>query len=290
MNKNLKENVIHGDFNLPFTTYHLGLKDNINQIQIHWHEEIEIVYIEKGIVEINIDLQNYIAKSDSIYFIKPLSLHSMKLYNNKENYFSSMVFNLSMLQSSLADGSVVKYLAPILNNQNDLPLCIDSNCIAYNEILQCILNIFKCFKEKNKAFELEIKSHLLFLFSLLYKYDLITEKTNKNISGKSPENIRKILNYIKENYSTPISIKEIAEISGFSEYHFMKFFKKHIGMTCVEYINLYRLEQAANLLTSTEKSIMDIALEVGFNNVSYFNKLFKNTYNLTPKKYRNNYK
>ena len=66
----------------------------------------------------------------------------------------------------------------------------------------------------------------------------------------------------------------------------MRFFKKHMGLTSIQYINNYRLEKAAYLLTSTNNSIMDISLEVGFDNLSYFNKLFKKKYNITPKEFR----
>ena len=57
-------------------------------------------------------------------------------------------------------------------------------------------------------------------------------------------------------------------------------------MTSVEYINNYRLERSAYLLSSTDKSIMEISMDVGFNSVSYFNKLFKIKYKLTPKEFR----
>ena len=57
-------------------------------------------------------------------------------------------------------------------------------------------------------------------------------------------------------------------------------------MTSIEYTNNYRLEKASALLSSTDKSIMEISLDVGFNSVSYFNKLFKNKYKLTPKEFR----
>ena len=66
----------------------------------------------------------------------------------------------------------------------------------------------------------------------------------------------------------------------------MRFFKKHIGLTCIQYINNLRLEKSSILLTSTNNAIMDISLEVGFDNLSYFNKLFKRKYNLTPKEFR----
>ena len=83
-----------------------------------------------------------------------------------------------------------------------------------------------------------------------------------------------------------MSINTLAKICDYSEYHFMRFFKKHMGVTCIQYINNYRLEQASLLLTSTDNSIMDISLEVGFDNLSYFNKLFKKKYNITPKEFR----
>ena len=78
----------------------------------------------------------------------------------------------------------------------------------------------------------------------------------------------------------------MAEQLNFSEYHFMRFFKKHLGVTCIEYINNYRLDIAAKKLSMTNHSIMEVALETGFNNISYFNKLFKEKFKVTPKEFR----
>ncbi|WP_224034185.1 helix-turn-helix transcriptional regulator [Clostridium gelidum] len=109
-----------------------------------------------------------------------------------------MVFNLNMLNSAVTDGCLIKYFAPLLNNEHQLPLII------------------------------------------------------------------------KENYMENISIKDMCSICNFSEYHFMRFFKKYIGMTCIGYINTYRLQIASKFLDTTDKSIMDISFEVGFNNLFRF--------------------
>ena len=66
----------------------------------------------------------------------------------------------------------------------------------------------------------------------------------------------------------------------------MRFFKKYIGMSCIQYINNLRLDNASKLLTTTNKTIMEISLDVGFDNLSYFNKLVKRKYNMTPKAFR----
>ena len=87
--------------------------------------------------------------------------------------------------------------------------------------------------------------------------------------------MKTVLNYVQENFNRDMSIEEIAKLCNFSEYHFMRFFKKYAGTSCLKYINNYRLEKSAELLKSTSSSITDISLECGFNNLSYFNKLFK---------------
>ena len=89
------------------------------------------------------------------------------------------------------------------------------------------------------------------------------------------DKIKIILNYINQHFAEDISINTLATLCDYSEYHFMRFFKKHIGLTCIQYINNYRLEKASILLTTSNNAIMDISLEVGFDNLSYFNKLFK---------------
>ena len=97
--------------------------------------------------------------------------------------------------------------------------------------------------------------------------------------------ICKIIQVFLHYYS---SIKEISKLCNFSEYYFMRFFKKYSGTSCLKYINNYRLEKAAELLKSTAYSITDISLKCGFNNLSYFNKLFKRKYHLTPREFRDN--
>lgn len=284
--KNLKENAVHGDFILPFTTYSCGFSEIYYTIPIHWHEEIEFTIVNDGIGEYKIDLIPYKLEKGDLILIKPFSLHSINQLNNKNMHWHTMVFNLNMLNSAVTDGCLIKYFAPILNNEHQLPILIKKNSKGYDELYDTIIKIFECYKSKEIAFEIELKSLLYHFFVLLYKYDLIVKNKVNSLSSDVTNKMKIILNYIKENYMEDISIKDMCSICNFSEYHFMRFFKKYIGMTCIEYINNYRLEIASKLLDTTDKSIMDISFEVGFNNVSYFNKLFKNKFKFTPREFR----
>jgi len=284
--KNLKENAIHGDFILPFTTYYCGFSEIYYTIPIHWHEEIEFTIINEGVGEYKIDLIPYELEKGDLVLIKPFSLHSIHPIANQNMHWNTMVFNLNMLNSAVTDGCLIKYFAPLLNNEHQLPLIIKKTYRGYGELFNTITKIFACYDSKDIAFELELKSLLYHFFVLLYKYDLIVKNKATSLSSDVTNKMKIILNYIKENYMENISIKDMCSISNFSEYHFMRFFKKYIGMTCIEYINTYRLEIASKLLDTTNNSIMDICFEVGFNNVSYFNKLFKSKYKLTPRDFR----
>lgn len=286
-NIELKENRVHGSFILPFTTYFVELTDSTSSnVVTHWHEEIEILFIEKGSAEFKVDLDSHILKEGDILIINPYSLHSMHPINDIYCCWNVMLFNLGMLNSATIDGCLIKYFAPILNNEHQLPLIIDNSSNGYSEIAVCIKEIFKNFNSKNIAFELKLKSLLFCMFSLLYENNLVIKKKAALFSNKATEKIRIILNYIHLNYMNQLAISDIAHTCSLSEYYFMKFFKKNLGITCTEYINLYRLHIAAELLNTTDKSITEISFETGFNNVSYFNKLFKEKFKVTPKAFR----
>ena len=83
-----------------------------------------------------------------------------------------------------------------------------------------------------------------------------------------------------------LTIDELSCLCHFSRAHFMSFFHRYTGMTCVEYINRCRLFHAAQLLAETDRPVMEAALENGFHNISYFNKKFRALFGMTPRDYR----
>ena len=94
------------------------------------------------------------------------------------------------------------------------------------------------------------------------------------------------MKYVEEHYADTITIADMAALTFYSKSHFMKFFKDHMDMGFTEYLNDYRLSMAARLLAASGLSVLEIATRTGFDNLSYFNRLFKRKYGQTPREYR----
>ena len=288
--RKLKENKKHGNFLLPFIKYDTFIPNCFSIFPMHWHDEMEIIKIIKGKYIVNINLKEYVVEEGDIVILKSCTLHSFKQYENEKMASKTIMFDLSMLNSNVTDACSIKYFTPFLDNKVSYPTILKPSDKGYKNIKNCIDKLFLCYEEKNEFFEIKLKSYLFELFYILFKECFEIHDYSTKIKDDTTNDIKAILEYIKINYMNPISIKDLANVVNFSEHYFMRFFKKYMGMTCVDYINEYRLNIATNLLETTDMSIMEIAVKVGVNNISYFNKIFKKKFNLTPKEYRKNLK
>lgn len=101
--------------------------------------------------------------------------------------------------------------------------------------------------------------------------------------------IEKVFEYMRASYNKDVSLTDVAKIAGMTEVSFSRFIKKRTGKTFVESLNDIRLGYAARKLIDSSETIAEIAFKCGFNNVPYFNRLFKKKKNITPKEFRENY-
>ena len=97
---------------------------------------------------------------------------------------------------------------------------------------------------------------------------------------------QKLKRYADEFYTEDISLKMLAESYSKNEKYLGRIFKSDLGVSFSEYCNSLRLSKATKLLLESEAKVIDIALECGFNNVAYFNRLFAKSYGISPTEYR----
>jgi AraC-like DNA-binding protein len=109
-----------------------------------------------------------------------------------------------------------------------------------------------------------------------------------NISYNS-RRIEKVFEHLRNNYQKEISLEDVSKIAGMTEVSFSRFIKKRTGRTFIDSLNDIRLGYASRLLIDSSQTVAEIAYKCGFNNISYFNRLFKKTKNITPKEFREQY-
>jgi AraC family transcriptional regulator len=123
------------------------------------------------------------------------------------------------------------------------------------------------------------------IFQLFSRFFITGEVTNK-IPAESKSRFKHILEFIQQNLENEITIRELACKAYLSSDHFTRIFKKLIGQTPLDYINLKRVEKAQLLLATTNLSLKEILEKTGFNSPSYFNRIFKKLTDCTPLGYR----
>lgn len=101
--------------------------------------------------------------------------------------------------------------------------------------------------------------------------------------------IEKAFEYMKNNYEKEISLEDISKIVNMSVVSFSRFIKKSTGKTFIDSFNDIRLGHASRLLIDTRLSIAEVSYKCGYNNLSYFNRIFKKKHSHTPKEFRDNY-
>lgn len=282
----LEEKVKHGDFMLPFAQYVTWLPLNFTSFALHWHKEVEIVYVQTGACEINVDLKNYVISEGDIVIVQPHALHSLKQHDQEHGCLFSWVFDVNMLCSGATDACYVKYFKPFIDGKMEYPQIINRIEPSYGMLKDLLLDLHRVCDIREPVMELEIKWHLEKFFFILFRDVFIRKQQHERSREAANKNIRVVLDYIQEHYQSPLNIEELAQLLHFSEPYFMRFFKKHTGMTCVDYINDFRMAKAIELLQTTSMTVMEIAMQVGLHNISYFNRLFKKKFQMTPKQYR----
>lgn len=274
----------HGDIMFPYVKYPTAIPYWYSCFPIHWHAEMEIISVNEGSCFYIVNSKKLLIEKGDILVISPFILHSF--YQNEDNIFlgDTYVFNLNIINNSI-DICNSKYFKPLMNNECNPYFLIKKCNPAYSKCSEILMELNKLSVEKNEFFEIKIKSYLLDLFYTFFTENIIT-LSSKPKEDRAAKKTKEILKFIEENYANNLSLNVISDKFDISLYHLSHIFKTTTGMSCIEYLVDYRLSMAANMLRQNNLPVLNIALDTGFNNISYFNRVFKKKFNVTPTKYR----
>ena len=284
----LHETKSHYNTDFSYNTYPCTIPQDFTEVPLHWHNEMELIYIKKGNGIVSIDLNYHSVSHGYLVIVYPGRIHSITNSDNSRLEYENIIFNINMLLPKECDRNTFEYFGHINNSDNNMTYIIRPADLHYREIISFIDEADKVCETFPAGFELKIRSCLYSFFFALHTYYSYTG--GSEVSGSlfidKMNKLKLIIRYIENNYTHAVSIHDIADECHFSESHFMKFFKQCTGTSFISYLNDYRLLIASRMLTSTDLSVTQIASECGFDNISYFNRCFKKKYGTAPSKMR----
>ena len=277
------EDKSHTSPEFPYNTYLCSIPLDFSAVNMHWHEEAEIIVIKKGMGIISVDLTEYEVQMGDIVFVMSGQLHAIRQLGNNAMEYENILFKPSLLRSGGCDLCWESFLLPMLSANVDIPAVIGPEHAVYREIAEAIGQIDRLCDTKPTGYQLAVKGHL---YLLLYHMHSQCRTSSSRPPQKHLAKLKTILSYVEAHYAEPITIEEMAGVCFYSKSYFMKFFKQSMGIGFIAYLNDFRLEIAARMLLSADANILDIGSACGFENLSYFNRSFKKKYGVTPGRFR----
>lgn len=285
----LKEERAHGSREYPYSQYYMRDIRHSFQIPVHWHDEVEIIYVEKGTLQVKIGDREYEGNAGDVFFVNSRELHLMGAEKPGVSYYT-LLFPLTFISFQTVDELESELLAPLRNNQLLFPEVIEDVKVrqGMHPYLKRMTEINHY--EQNEDIRkpdfvmqhLQTRILLLELVQYIYEEHLFVPA----VSGRNHDLQRELLIYIQDHFREKITLTMLAEEFHLSEKYVSRYFVESFRLPFSNYVMHLRLKEARRLLETTELPVTDVAFQAGFANVSYFIRLFKETYGSSPQKYR----
>lgn len=240
----------------------------------HWHKEIEFIYVREGTCHISVADQCFTAHGGDLVICDSGNIHYSDSHEGK-NVMCFLVFDPGVI-SSVYEFS--KFLYPHVTREQ-------LKAYGLAQPLEMLFEeVSRELERQDKYYQDVVKAKIRAFWYLLKRYlphsDGKTVSYNKRI--QQMYDFQRFLSYMEEHYNENISLEYASEQMNFSPSHFSRVFKKLTGVGFVTYLNMIRVEHAAEQLRSTTNKITDIGLACGFNNTRTFNRVFKEITGYTP--------
>ncbi|MBC7960966.1 MAG: AraC family transcriptional regulator [Vallitaleaceae bacterium] len=234
----------------------------------HLHTQLELLYVESGHLEITVQDQTLVLKDHDFAIFFPNQIHRYNS-NHGENDAIIAICDLTLCGDFL--NSLTKYnpVIPFISAEK-----------IHQDVFYALSSLLtESQTEKNKG----VYCALIQLILARISPQLTLQK---NSHSNTYSLTYEIAQYISQNFTEHLSLDRLASQIGVSKYHISHVFSRKMGTNLNDYLNSFRLNYAVHLIRTTHKSLSEIYNESGFDSQRTFNRVFKNTYEMTPSKFR----
>ena len=255
--------------------------ETYDYIDWHWHVEFQLCIVTEGTVLWQIGPTQMIVASGDGIFINSQQVHRVQPYRCANASFFCADFRPDLFNGTADNTLSEDYVLPVLSNKSLPAKKISSEENIESELLDHLKAMSTIFDNKETCYEYELVGSIFLICGKLFP--LISQGSGE-IDTRDAR-LKEILVYIQSSYASPLSLDDIADHIGLSRGECCRYFKSQTGQTLFEYLIQYRINKSLALLTTTDKTIAQIAQAAGFSSQSYYTERFKATIGMTPTEY-----
>lgn len=252
----------------------------------HWHQELELFYVEKGMIEYYTPNSNIVFHEGSGGLVNGNVLHMTQFDTMEEKNIQLLhLFDPVFIVGEKGNLIDTKYMIPFTNSAHAELIAFSEEIEEHKEVLKLLRESFDL-DEKEYGYELILRGKLS---EIWLKVMQIAEKQmdkQKDFQQKDFR-IKQMMMYIHEHYAEKITVKDLVDCALMSERVCYRLFQENLHTTPTDYIRCYRLHMARQMLSKSNMSLSEIGYACGLGSNSYFGKQFKEYVGCTPKEYRN---
>lgn len=291
VDQNQKELVEYTEVYLPCSViYSDMMKYTTRNVPWHWHPGIEFFAVKSGAVRFSLETGEYIFKKGEGGFINRNVLHATAIAGNDGCKMLTFIFSPGLFTGG-EENELYRRIESSLEVLNQLPMIpLNQRESWKKEIMECMDEAYEAYREENAVGEILLMEKMMHIWRLIVQYGP-NQTGEAETAGKVQTQIRlkQMLEYIHEHYAEPVTLEEIAKAAGISVRECTRSFQNGIRMSPVAYLIQYRIEKAQELLCMTDQSVTEVGIQTGFNDSSYFARMFRRCTGETPKRYQREY-
>jgi AraC family transcriptional activator of pobA len=272
----------------PISIEYCSIKENGNVFPPHWHHQLVMMYVEKGTLALMCGDKKILVQQDSIGIVNPNEIHSGDNADaNSDLEYYLLKIDLLLLLGNQPDLQQTMYTELLLKNR----LLFETKISNDEFLLGSMKKIIKEFQEKKEGYELVLRGlSYQILTALLRRYTkTVADQSQLDMQYRRLEQIKPAITYMETHLAEKITLADLSEITHLSSIQFSRVFKKVSGFSPMEFLNHMRVQKAAQLLLKTHKTIIEIAMDTGFNDGNYFSRSFKKYRKETPSEFKEKY-
>jgi len=283
----LVEHLEHGD---PISIYY----DEIHKytegfIRWHWHPQLEFVLAVTP-TELHFSDKKLRLEAGDGVFINAGQLH---MFSSSHGVSGASFYTLLFSPEYIApEGSLIhsRYVLPISESSGIPYLLFRRDNMWHSFVLDALQRAVELCRANAAGCELAVRNIISGIWlAMVENLDSVKPESRSQHSRQNQFRVKQMLDFIRHNYSTRISLDDIARAALISKSECLRVFRSCFDMTPVQYLTRYRLELACHQLRTTSLSVKEIAGRCGFDDAGYFGRIFRKYYGITPKDYRRSY-